>query len=67
MVPNHGTKYEGNVSRHHGGMRKDGLTDGWIYSPILLRCNNNEYFNILTVGVNQICDCNMNYVSVLYL
>ena len=26
MVPDDGTKYEGNPSSHHGGMREDGLT-----------------------------------------
>ena len=28
MVPDHSTKYEENPASHHGGMHKDGLTDG---------------------------------------
>ena len=29
IVPDHGTQIEENPSSHHGGMCKDGLTDGW--------------------------------------
>ena len=28
MVSDHGTQYEGYPLRHHGGILKDGLTDG---------------------------------------
>ena len=43
MLPDHGT-HEENLARHHGGMHKDGLTDGqtdrlnpFQYSSIPLR------------------------------